>query len=61
MLYCPEERQSAVTEALTELGLQLRSFTFDHEGVQVMQGVSWTRPHLPNRIPLVMDGVKVGV
>ena len=43
LLYCPEERQEAVTEALDRLGLQRRDFAFDTEGVQVMQAVPWQR------------------
>ena len=60
MLYCPEERQEAVTEALTELGLQRRNFTFEDKGVQVMQATPWTGPHIPHRVPLVMEGMQVG-
>jgi D-glycero-alpha-D-manno-heptose-7-phosphate kinase len=37
MLYCPQSRQEAVTDALTALGLQRRSFEMDTEGVQVME------------------------
>ena len=37
MFYCPEERQVAVTDALTDLGLQRRSFELDSGGVQVME------------------------
>jgi D-glycero-alpha-D-manno-heptose-7-phosphate kinase len=54
LLYCPEEQQEAVTEALTALGLQRRMFAFDDEGVQVMQAVPWPVSHMPNRIPLFM-------
>ena len=60
MLYCPEERQEAVTEALTELGLQRRAFTFDDEGVQVMQAMPWPGSHIPNHFPLFMEGIQVG-
>ena len=59
MLYCPEERQAAVIDALTELGLQYRSFTFENDGVQVMQASPWQGPHMPHRIPLVMEGMQV--
>jgi D-glycero-alpha-D-manno-heptose-7-phosphate kinase len=55
MLYCPVERQEAVTEALTKLGLQRRPFALDDEGVQVMQAVSWPRPHVMNHVPLIME------
>jgi hypothetical protein len=37
MLYCPQEQQEAVTDALTALGLQRRSFELDTDGVQVME------------------------
>ncbi len=43
MLYCPPERQDAVTEALTALGLQRRPFALEEEGVQILQGIPWTR------------------
>ncbi len=43
MLYCPPQYQSEVTEALTALGLQRRPFLFENEGVQIMQGIPWTR------------------
>jgi D-glycero-alpha-D-manno-heptose-7-phosphate kinase len=59
MLYCPEERQEAVTEALTKLGLQYRAFAFVNEGVQVMQANPWPGPHVPHRIPLVLEGMHV--
>ena len=60
MLYCPEERQDAVTEALTELGLQRRTFTFDDVGVQVMQATPWPGPHMSHHIPLAaMGGMQV--
>lgn len=61
MLYCPEQQQEAVTKTLTELGLQRRPFMLDHEGVQVMQAITWPRLHVPNRIPLFMEGVQVDV
>jgi len=41
LLYCPEEHQDAVTDALTDLGLQRRLFSFDDQGAQVMQAVPW--------------------
>jgi len=34
---CPEARQPAVSDALTALGLQRRSFRIDADGVQVME------------------------
>jgi len=60
MLYCPEERQVEVTEALTELGLQHRAFALVDEGVQVMQAAPWRGPHVPHRIPLVLEGMQAG-
>jgi D-glycero-alpha-D-manno-heptose-7-phosphate kinase len=60
MLYCPEERQEAVTEALTELGLQRWPFTLDGKGVQVMEAVPWSRQHVPHHVPLVMEGSRIG-
>ncbi len=44
LVYCPEERQAAVTEALENLELQRRDFAFDMEGVQIMQATPWRRP-----------------
>lgn len=43
MLFCPPTHQDAVTEALVALGLQRRPFAFENEGVQIMQGIPWTR------------------
>jgi D-glycero-alpha-D-manno-heptose-7-phosphate kinase len=37
MLYCPQNQQAAVTEALTALGLQRRLFKLEKGGVQVME------------------------
>ncbi len=59
MLYCPEERQEAVTDALTELGLRRRAFSFEDDGVQVMQAAPWSGPHVSHRIPFVMEGVHI--
>jgi D-glycero-alpha-D-manno-heptose-7-phosphate kinase len=58
MLYCPEERQEAVIEALTELGLQHRSFKFENDGVQVLQASPWLGSHMPHRIPLAIGGMQ---
>jgi hypothetical protein len=55
------EREEAVTEALTELGLQRRPFMLENEGVQVMRAAPWARVHMPDSIPLTMDGVQVEV
>lgn len=59
MLYCPEESQEAVTQGLTELGLQRRSFAFEDQGVQVMQAVPWMRPYASHRVPLALEGIEV--
>jgi hypothetical protein len=59
MLYCPEDRQEAVSEALTELGLQRRPFTLDRDGVQVMEAVPWEPRHLPGSFPLAIQGTPV--
>ena len=58
MLYCPVEQQEAVTEALSDLGLQRRPFAFDREGVQVMQAVTWRPPRLSQ--PLFPGRMAVG-
>jgi D-glycero-alpha-D-manno-heptose-7-phosphate kinase len=60
MLYCPEDRQEAVTEALTALGLQRWPFTLDGQGVQVMEAVPWSRQHVPHHVPIVMEGSRIG-
>jgi D-glycero-alpha-D-manno-heptose-7-phosphate kinase len=61
ILYCPEEQQGAVTEALKELGLQRWPFALDRDGVQVMRATSWSRNHVANGIPIVMEGVQLDV
>lgn len=50
MLYCPVERQEAVSDALSELGLQRRPFSFDDDGVQVMQALAWRPPRLSQHL-----------
>lgn len=60
MLFCPEDRQRAVTEALAGLGLQRRAFTFDSQGVQVMEAVPWSRQSGQHRVPMAMEGVQIG-
>lgn len=50
MLYCPVEQQEAVNGALSELGLQRRLFSFDDEGVQVMQAIAWRPPRLSQHL-----------
>lgn len=44
LLYCPQERQHIVTEALERFGLQRRGFRLEKEGVQVLQALPWTVP-----------------
>ena len=61
MLCCPEDRQGAVTEALTALGLQRRPFTFESQGVQVMEAVPWSRQHVQHGVPLAMEGIRIGI
>lgn len=55
MLYCPEERQVEVTEALEELGLRRRQFALEERGVEVMQATSWTRPQESQQIPFILE------
>ena len=50
MLYCPEEKQNAVTEALEERGLKRMNFHFDHSGATVLLNVAsfnnlWVAPY----------------
>jgi D-glycero-alpha-D-manno-heptose-7-phosphate kinase len=59
LLCCPEERQEAVTTALEDLGLQRRPFSFDQDGVQVMEAVPWERRHVATRVPLPMKGMQI--
>jgi D-glycero-alpha-D-manno-heptose-7-phosphate kinase len=56
MLYCPEERQQAVTAALAKLGVQHYAFTFEDEGVQVMQATPWVRRYVSTCIPFALKG-----
>lgn len=46
LVYCHEDKQPAVTHALEALGLQRRPFAIDEAGVQVVQGVTWSRTAL---------------
>jgi D-glycero-alpha-D-manno-heptose-7-phosphate kinase len=50
LLFCPEEHQDAVTEALTALGLQRRPFALEDEGVRIMQGMAWPQAQVPHRV-----------
>lgn len=52
LLYCPPERQEEVAEGLRQLGLQQRAFSFDFDGVQVIQGLPWARPQASPRVSL---------
>lgn len=60
LLYCPEDRQQAVVDALTTLGLQRWPFALDDGGVQVMETVPWSRQHAPHHVSFVMEGNGVG-
>ena len=60
VLYCPEGRQAAVTQALTTLGLQRWPVALDDEGVQVMEGVSWSRQHVPHHVSFAVEANRVG-
>jgi D-glycero-alpha-D-manno-heptose-7-phosphate kinase len=51
VLYCPKDRQEAVTEALVALGLQRWSFALEDEGVQLMQFVPWSRQPVISTVP----------
>jgi D-glycero-alpha-D-manno-heptose-7-phosphate kinase len=51
MLYCPQERQQAVTEALQALGLERWPFVLEDEGVQLMQLVPWSRQPILSAAP----------
>jgi D-glycero-alpha-D-manno-heptose-7-phosphate kinase len=57
MLYCLEEQQEAVIEALAQLSLQQHRFTFEDEGVQVMRAVPWPAPYMPYQVPLAIGGL----
>jgi len=60
LLYCPEDCQKAVADALTTLGLQYWPFSLDAQGVQVMEAVPWSRQHAPHHVSLVMEGSRIG-
>ena len=52
MLFCPQERQKAVIDALTALGLKHRQFAFEREGVQAMSALSTDHAQIsPQFIP----------
>ncbi|HEU0001811.1 MAG TPA: hypothetical protein VFQ36_12980 [Ktedonobacteraceae bacterium] len=57
MLYCPEEKQDAVTEALEQLGLKRMNFHFDHSGATVLLNVAsfdnlWVAPYAEHALEL---------
>ncbi|MGH2496613.1 MAG: GHMP kinase [Ktedonobacteraceae bacterium] len=57
MLYCPEEKQDAVTEALEERGLKRMNFHFDHSGATVLLNVAsfnnlWVAPYAEHALEL---------
>jgi D-glycero-alpha-D-manno-heptose-7-phosphate kinase len=60
VLYCPEDRQPAVTQALTALGLQRWPLALDDQGVQVMEGVPWARQHVPHHMPFAVEANQIG-
>lgn len=45
LIYCPEERQEEVTDALEERGLKRMNFHFDHQGATVILNVASFNPH----------------
>lgn len=50
LLYCHQERQNAVTEALEKRGLKRMNFRFDHSGAKVLLNVAnfnnlWVAPY----------------
>jgi D-glycero-alpha-D-manno-heptose-7-phosphate kinase len=59
MLYCPEDLQEGVTEALTALGLQRWPLALDDQGVQVMEALPGSRQQVSSRVPLVMEGTQI--
>ena len=61
VLCCPDDRQAAVTTALKTLGLQRWPFALDDEGVQVMEGVPWSRQHVPHHVPFAVEANRIGV
>jgi D-glycero-alpha-D-manno-heptose-7-phosphate kinase len=46
LLYCPQERQEAVTSALEERGLKRMNFHFDQQGATVVLNVATSFNHL---------------
>jgi D-glycero-alpha-D-manno-heptose-7-phosphate kinase len=46
LLYCPQERQEAVTSALEERGLKRMNFHFDQQGATVILNVATSFNHL---------------
>lgn len=60
VLCCPEDRQAAVTKALTTLGLQRWPLALDDQGVRVIEGVPWSRQHVPHHIPFAVEADRIG-
>jgi len=60
MLFCPPARQADVTEALTALGLQQRPFAFEDKGVQILQGIPWTRSSPRYPFGVISQSVNAG-
>lgn len=55
MLYCAENNQQAVTEALERCGLKRMNFHFDHQGATVLLNVAnfnnlWVAPYDDNQV-----------
>jgi D-glycero-alpha-D-manno-heptose-7-phosphate kinase len=56
-LFCPVERQPAVTDALAALGIQRWPCVLEDEGVQVMQSVPWSRQQALPTVPWTQSAV----
>ncbi len=59
MLYCPEERQGNVIQALTDMGLRHLPFRLYNDGVKVMQATTTPQSLGNNQVSLVMEGVQI--
>ena len=57
VMYCPLERQQAVTGVLEAHGLQRWPLVLDHQGVQAMQVVPWSRPDVMSTAPWLQSRV----
>ncbi len=57
MLYCHEEKQHAVTEALEQRGLKRMNFHFDYSGATVLLNVAsfsnlWVAPYAEHALEI---------